>query len=529
MRNPPLKVAFYGNCQMQALASVYVRFIYPFTGGDVRYIDAYQPISVSDWEFLAELDLLVAQKAPMPSPTPWDTLPCHISDTAVRTHLVPHVSAEFLWPYSGRERVDNPSGPGIENGVWPGEIGDAFLDRQLQADATPEAALSAYLAIDPSSMHLDRRYEIAINGLRSREADTPYRAADIIEANFQTEPLFRSTNHPGVRLSRHMALTLLQELDVPEAGLSRATQYLTTPIFPITEMPVHPAVARHFGLAWATADRQYQFHREGSVTFEGFVLQYMSGQHNAPLFAGIQALQKKDAPAALGHLQQAIRLSPGSARCHAALAEAQWLSGKFPAARRSAEQAARLDPGSHDHPQQIAKIRASLGNFAAARRAMQAAIALGAEPGPGYRDIAAIAAEQGLTAEAQHLLEAASLADPLDPTTRLEARRLQAASDDVSGAEHAIQVCLAHLRAGQLAPALEAARRAASLAPHGALCWGLLGDLLMRTGSYKEGEEAFRSAIDLEPNDSGLREQLASWQRISRPPDHATRATNDRM
>ncbi len=55
--------------------------------------------------------------------------------------------------------------------------------------------------------------------------------------------------------------------------------------------------------------------------------------------------------------------------------------------------------------------------------------------GTGFRDIAAIAAEQGHTAEALRLLEAAGLADPLDPTTRLVARQLRSASDDVPGAE----------------------------------------------------------------------------------------------
>ena len=529
MLYPPLKIAFYGNCQMQALAGVYVRFVYPFTGGDVRYIDAYQPIGVANWEFLAEIDLLVAQKAPMPSPTPWDTLPCHTGPAPVRTHLVPHVSGEFLWPFTGRERIDNPSGPGIENGVWPGEIGDAFLDRQLQADAAPEAALAAYLAVDPAlDMQLDRRYELALNGLRSREAGTPYRASDLIEAHFRTEPLFRSPNHLGLRLSRHMALTLLQEIGVPEDALSRATEYLTTPIFPITEMPVHPAVARHFGLTWATPDRRYQFYREGSVTFEAFVRQYISGDHNAPLFAGSQALEAKDAPAALTHLLAAIRLSPHSAECHAALAEAYWLNADPPAALRSAEQAARLDPQSFDPPRQIARILASMGDFAAAHRAMQAAIALGAEPGPGFRDIATIAGGLGHPDEARHLLEAAARADPLDPTTRLVLRQLRAASDDVPGAESALHASLAHLRAGQMETAVEAARRATALAPHGALCWGLLGDLLMRTGEYVEGEAAFREAIELEPNDPGFQEQLASWRTVPGHPDRARPGTNGR-
>ena len=512
MQQQPLKVAFYGNCQMQALAGVYVRFVYPFIGGDVRYIDAYEPIRVANWEFLAELDLLVTQRAPMPSATPWDTLPCHTGPVPVRTHLVPHISGEFLWPFTGRERIDNPRGPGIENGVWPGEIGDTFLDRQLQADATPEAALAAYLAIDPvRDMQLDRRYELALNGLRVREAGTPYRAADLIEAYFRTEPLFRSPNHPGLRLSRYMALTLLRDLDVPAAALSRATKYLTTPIFPMTEMPVHPAVSRHFGLTWATPDRQYQFYREGSVSFETFVRQYITGDHNGPLFAGTQALDAKDAPASLSHLQAAIRLSPNSAECHAALAEAYWLNGDHPAALRSAEQAARLDPQSFDLPRQIAKILASLGNFDAAHRAMQAAIALGAEPGSGYRDIATIAGSLGHPDEALRLLAVAAQADPLDPTTRLVIRRLQAASDDVPGAESAIHNALAYLRAGRMAEAVEAARRATALAPHGTLCWGLLGDLLMRSGDCQEGEAAFRSAIALEPDDPGFREQLMGW------------------
>ena len=522
-----MKVAFYGNCQMQALAGVWVRFVYPFTGGDVRFIDAYQPVGVQNWEFLAEVDLLVTQKAPMPSPTPWETLPCQSGANPARTHIVPHVSGEFLWPYAGHERVDNPCGPGIENGVWPGEIGDAFLDRQLRANATPEAALAAYFALDlAADAHLDRRYELAMNGLRTREAGTPYCAADLIETHFRAEPLFRSPNHLGLRLSRYMALTLLQELGVHADALSRATKYLTAPIFPITELPIHPSIARHFGLAYGASDQLYPFHQDGKRSFEEFVLQYMRGDYNAPLFAGLQALHQKDAVAAIENLQAAIRLSPHAAECHAALAEALWLTGKFPAALGSAKQAAGLDAQSQKYPQLIARIQASRGQFKAARHAMQAAIALGAEPGPGYRDISAIAAERGYNDEALALIEAAEQADPLDPDTQRVARQLRAASDDISGAEKAVHRSLAHVRTGQMKLAVAAASRAAKLAPHSAFCWGLLGDLLMRTGAYEEGEVAFRSAIALEPDDPGFGEQLTYWRTMNGHPHQARTVTN---
>ena len=201
------------------------------------------------------------------------------------------------------------------------------------------------------------------------------------------------------------------------------------------------------------------------------------------------------------------------------------MNGDYPSGLRCAEEAARLDPQSCERPRQIAKTLASLGDFEAARHAMQAAIALGAEPGPGFRDIAAIAIEQGSTDEALHLLEAARQADPLDPTTQLVVRNLRLASDDVAGAERAIHEALAHLRAGRMAEAVEAARQATSLAPHGALCWGLLGDLLMRYGEYKEGEAAFQAAIDLEPSDSGFQDQLAYWRTQSGMCDEAIHAS----
>jgi len=257
----------------------------------------------------------------------------------------------------------------------------------------------------------------------------------------------------------------------------------------------------------------YSFHQEGNRSFEEFVLQYMRGDYNAPLFAGLQSLHQKDAAAAIENLQAAIRLSPHAAECHAALAEAFWLTGKFPAALGSAKQAAGLDAQSQKYPQLIARIQASRGQFKAARHAMQAATALGAEPGPGYRDISAIAAERGHNDEALALIEAAGQADPLDPDTQRVARQLRAASDDVSGAEKAVHRSLAHVRAGQIKPAVAAARRSVALAPHAALCWALLGDLLMRTGACDEGEVAFRSAIALEPDDPGFGEQLNGWLR----------------
>ena len=519
-----MKVAFYGNCQMEALAGVYVRFVCLHIGGDVRFIDAYRPIREQDREFIADAGLLVVQKPPMALPTPWENL-----STSARIHIVPHVSAEFLWPYTGKERFQNPRGPGIEDGVWPGEIGDEFLNRLIQAGTTPDAAVAAYLELDVAKQtHIDRRFELAMDQLRNREAGTAYKVADIIEAHFRTEHLFRSPNHPALRLSRYMALTFFQEIGTVDAARIRATKFLTVPPYPITELPIHPGVSRHFKLSYGKENQRYQFHHESRVTFEQYVRQYVMGTYNAALFFGLKNLSHGDFPAAVDNLKTALGQTPCSAGCHAALAEALWRSGQIDAALRAAEQAANLDPNSQDHPLLIAKIQTAAGNLPIARHNLDTAMALGAEPGPGYRSVATIVADQGHHADALLLADEALQADPLDPLTNAFAHRLEASTGGAAGTETAQratinptskharinkELALYLLRADRIDEALKAARRSVALDPASAICMALLGDLLMRTGAAAEGEAALRSAIALAPEDPGPRRQLAHWLR----------------
>ena len=120
---------------------------------------------------------------------------------------MPHVAGAFLWPYTGQSHPKNAAAPFLdEAGPYPAELGDSFLNRMIVAGVPAEQAVQTYLSTDVATVRrVDRLQELVLDKQRDRDLACGYGFADLISARFRQERLFRSPNHPEVRLTMMLA------------------------------------------------------------------------------------------------------------------------------------------------------------------------------------------------------------------------------------------------------------------------------------------------------------------------------------
>lgn len=236
-------ICVYSNCQGQALAGWLAR--HPALQG---------------WDFVF-LRAWLAEE-----PTPADAERCHLlihqpswGEPPFAARLAPHVrrlavpllSCSVLWPYAF-DRPDEPAG-------WRFPYGDRFLLQRLKAGDTPEAATAAYLAQDLATrLKLDRLLALEVqrwqqDDVRCGTALAPFMARELLR-----QRLFFTPDHPTdvllLQLANQVLLRLrLQPFAEPDwAGHRHQLAGV--------EVPVHPAVVRHFGLPWVQADTTWPLH-----------------------------------------------------------------------------------------------------------------------------------------------------------------------------------------------------------------------------------------------------------------------------
>ncbi len=345
-----MNLVFYGTCQMQVLAQAYDLFVVPHTGETVTYIAAGRPPTEQTRAAAARADIVIDQITPMA-----DQLPlAGVAANARRLH-VPLVDGSFLWPFSGVPHPDSQRRYGAYH-PFPSEMGDSFLLRAMARGASGADAVRTYLAADVSrSGHVARRYDIALDLQAQREAATPYRFAPLIGAHLRTERLFRTPYHLEWRLSRHMLATLLEELDAPAPARRAVERYYTKTLFGGLDLPIHPAIAAHFGLAWVDAATRHAFWREEMLSFEDYAQRFVECRAYPAMNVAVQAVMRaqpdgqalldaaladlpdspwglharavlhnraRDFAAALPILQRVLGLHPGLAGAHASLHDA---------------------------------------------------------------------------------------------------------------------------------------------------------------------------------------------------------------
>jgi hypothetical protein len=301
------RIVLIGNCQMQAMMQLYQRFVAGRTGDRLRHVPSYADLTDDGRKAIEEADVVVEQLLDLKPKADTDGL-----STATARLYIPMVTAAFLWPFAGQPHPKNAACPFLTGGPYGGEASDSYLNRLILSGTDPEEAVETYVNLDVRKrVNLDRLFELVMDRQRSRDEATGYDIAGVIEGHFRTEQIFLSPYHPNTRVSIALATRFFEQLGADRADIERMRAQTNITPFPKGELPVHPAVARHFGLTYVTPDRRYRFMNEGLFTFREYALRYMRYEWNDALEEGMSLTHNRDYGPAMARLRQGLERSPG--------------------------------------------------------------------------------------------------------------------------------------------------------------------------------------------------------------------------
>lgn len=150
-----------------------------------------------------------------------------------------------LWPTFVRDPRNPPKSVGGP-GPWP--YGDRVIVKALAAGLTPEEAVRRWVKTDvAASLDLDRFHEINAVKMLDLDNRAELKMGRYVLDNFRRERLFVTHNHPSFRLLEVLRDRVFSALDAPPSDAD--VRPLSGGMYH-THAPIHPTVARHFGLEW---------------------------------------------------------------------------------------------------------------------------------------------------------------------------------------------------------------------------------------------------------------------------------------
>ncbi len=500
------RVVFVGNCQAQGLADAFNQFIAPFTGQRGFHVGAYRDIDDASRALLESADVIVdlvfdfAQRI-------------NVADLGLDKPVVvvPYVNCNFLWPFAYEAHPRNTLAQFSDSGPYPIQLGDAYLNRLIREELPAEEAASRYLDLDiDQKVRLDRRLEMNLALQRRRDEACSFAVAELMERHFHEEPIFLTPDHPNQRIFLHVVQHCFEQLNVPTPLIARLPHVVRRSLFPQDALPVHPRLAAHFGLTWASEATRYPFWMDGDFTFAEFIGRYLRFEWCEDLAAGLFLADRGRRGEAIMRLRAGLVAYPKADRAWSLLSHVFIAEGMHPDALDAARKAVEINSRDARHLAHLGNLLTNAGEIAAARAAYERAMALEPEHTPWLRLLTLHWERQGKRAEAGALAASLAAKDPLDYELHAQRGHLLAGRGDEAGAVSAFSHALglaphapglraarSHVLAGlgRLPEAIGDARAALRETPEDRDLRLHLGNLLLSSGDAAAAEEVFREAI----------------------------------
>jgi uncharacterized protein (DUF952 family) len=257
----------YGNCQAEAIARVASNGESPYR---VLYLKSFdEPGAVATElqpEDIAQCSILWEQHdgtRPFPH-REWLSPECVI----VR---FPSVDFNALWPFTCANEFVRPNPPAQPFGKFP--YGDRIIASLINEEREPQEIKRRYNA--ESNKHLpdlDRLLALEAARLKARESRCDVTISDIVFDRFRDVRLFWTVNHPTNALlqpllERLIGASALKHPSLTDIQVGKALRAFGKygPLG-ILSVPIHPAVAEHYGLRWYDAAREV-FQGWGGVSY----------------------------------------------------------------------------------------------------------------------------------------------------------------------------------------------------------------------------------------------------------------------
>ncbi len=343
-----LRIAVIGNCHGDIIAKA-ARVALQGAGPlDCRHIVSYASATEDGRDFIDLADRVLLQVTDFKA---LNSLATGLDVNSQRVGTFPLIACNFLYPYAGRA---HPLAAGTRSaycpsGYYEGQLSDGMLIEVMgrhPAGAT-DAAVSDYLALDYAKLlDLDRLYEMNRTKLQRIGAASKLDLWPKIERRFRDVPVFWTYLHPNGELLRDLTTHALQQLDLglPDAAVKSGAASIKEPLG-FAHMPVHPSVARHFGIEWATLDHRYRLMPEGRFTSREFASRYIRFEHNDSLTHAVHGVHANiGLDAAVETLERERARCPGNGDVVINLAIGYWKQGNTAGALAAAIAALDADP-----------------------------------------------------------------------------------------------------------------------------------------------------------------------------------------
>jgi hypothetical protein len=281
-----MRIAVIGNCHADIVSQVVRVALRSVPSLDCRHIVSYESTTAADRQFIATADRTLIQVTDFKSHRPG----AQDREPSFRNPgYFPLVAVNFLYPGAGKPhpRAGESRTPYCPSGYFEGQISDQLLIRLMREHQgeSSESIVERYLDADYATIvDLDRIFEM--NRIKAQRIGA---AASLdlwpkIEAMFRYVPLFWTYLHPAGPLLRDISGHALRQLDagLGEADIEAAVASVKEPLG-FAHMPVHPSIARHFGIEWATPRYRYRMMPEGRFTAREFALRYVNFEHSDDL------------------------------------------------------------------------------------------------------------------------------------------------------------------------------------------------------------------------------------------------------
>lgn len=348
-------IAFVGNCQALALMNIFRQI----TGEEVRarYVAAYESASADDINFIGEADLLV-----------WQLMDMAPKIGAIKTKgnivTFPWVTQVYLWPYAGEAHPIHKTISSDYRDYYAAEIGDTFLNRLISKNIPAKEGAKQYYEFDVlGASRLDRRYELVLEMQAARDAAAGgYEVAELIRSRYRKENLFRTPNHPRRTITQYLAQSLFGRIGLPADQLAKLDDFNYDGLFPAVDLPIHPAIIKHFSLEWITPDDKYEMLREGPHTFVEWAERYMRFDWNLDLADGFNLISRGDILGAVAAFERAVPACPRSAVARAVLADLLTHQDRYSESVELMQQAIQLAPQNMHFHRNLARFTKALEN-----------------------------------------------------------------------------------------------------------------------------------------------------------------------
>jgi hypothetical protein len=221
--------------------------------------------------------------------------------------VLPELQLDFLWPFAGQPHIANAPDDLYPDGPFSAELGDAWLNRALEGPSRAEAIERAYLALDVARIvDLDRMKDLALEAQAERDKIIGVDFATRIAQNFRHRPVFASPRAPGPEMFGLFAAAVFARLGLAYAGETAPTMG--------RDLPIHPSVAAHFGLAETPPCAQGWGE---AVDFAEYVRRYLAYAEGSELEGGL-ALMAAERFEEAAHALEIAAARPMGRRCRSA-------------------------------------------------------------------------------------------------------------------------------------------------------------------------------------------------------------------